>query len=120
MGQAQYLNGYDDGYADAMKKIKASPGQGGGSDSSSSSGMKLFVVTTNPAELTLSGDSIPPEGAIVAMLFESGVGKLIIDGKVYLKGSGESIFMVEKSTADTYTVTLFDGGYTISPGDAVS
>lgn len=30
MSQAQYLNGYDDGYADAVKKIKASTGQGGG------------------------------------------------------------------------------------------
>lgn len=52
MGQAQYLNGYDDGYADAMKKIKASAGQGEGLGSG---GLTLYVVTDDgerPIDMT--------------------------------------------------------------------
>ena len=52
MSQAQYLNGYDDGYADAVKKIKASAGQGGGS---SLDGLTLYVVTDDgerPTDMT--------------------------------------------------------------------
>lgn len=66
MSQAQYLNGYDDGYADAVKKIKASAGQGGGSGSGSNSGsnnVKMFFVGDDammPTELKGVATQIDP------------------------------------------------------------
>lgn len=62
MSQAQYLNGYDDGYADAVKKIKASAGQGGGSGSGSG-GVKVFFVGDDvmmPTELRGVAAQIDP------------------------------------------------------------
>lgn len=52
MSQAQYLNGYDDGYADAVKKIKASAGQGGSSGTGAIKGL-LYASDT--------GDVVPDE-----------------------------------------------------------
>ena len=50
MSQAQYLNGYDDGYADAVKKIKASAGQGGGSSGSSDVKVPVFIFKADTEE----------------------------------------------------------------------
>lgn len=99
MSQAQYLNGYDDGYADAVKKIKASAGQGGGSE-------PKVINMPAPGGTVIDISTIPSAGMYVVADFEMG------DGITFTGWEDPNeTYKVSKASGPTIFYLIFDGDH---------